>query len=64
MHLPYADKRVGVDSILIPTGEILENEKGSVNDFWSEERQLGKGFSDPEIDGNCGAGCTGYGTFP
>lgn len=61
VHMPYSDKRVGVDSILIPTGEILENEEGSVNDFWSEPRQLGKGFSDPEIEGNCGEGCAGYG---
>ena len=61
LHLPYSDKRVGVDSILIPTGEIVENAEGSVNDFWSEPKQIGASFSDPEIEGNCGEGCSGYG---
>lgn len=61
LHMPYSDKRVGVDSILIPTGEILENDEGSVNDFWSEPKQLGGSFDDPEIEGNCGVGCSGYG---
>jgi aldose 1-epimerase len=61
-HLPYSGQRVAVDNILIPTGEILANTRGSVNDFWSEPKQIGRGFSDPEIHGNCGFNCTGYGT--
>ena len=61
VHMPYSDKRIGVDSILIPTGEILENEEGGVNDFWSGPRALGAGLQDPEIEGNCGEGCSGYG---
>lgn len=64
VHMPFSHKRVGVDSILIPTGEILENEEGSVNDFWSAPKQVGDGFSDPEIEGNCGEGCSGYGMAP
>ncbi|KAK4115746.1 aldose epimerase-like protein [Canariomyces notabilis] len=59
-HLPYSGQRVAVDNILIPTGDILPNVRGSVNDFWSEPKQIGKSFSDPEIHGNCGFNCTGY----
>lgn len=60
-HLPYSGQRVDVDNILIPTGKILPNPKGSVNDFWSAPKQIGDGFNDPEIHGNCGFNCTGYG---
>ncbi|KAK7542939.1 galactose mutarotase-like domain-containing protein [Phyllosticta citricarpa] len=58
--LPYSGQRVGVDSILIPDGTILPNEKGSVNDFWSAPKQIGTDIFKPEIKGNCGAGCSGY----
>jgi galactose mutarotase-like enzyme len=63
-HLPYSGQRVAVDNILIPTGDILANAKGSVNDFWSAPKQIGQSFDDPEIHGNCGFNCTGYGTCP
>jgi len=62
-YLPYSGQRVDVDNILIPTGDILANRKGSVNDFWSKPKQIGHSFSDPEIEGNCGYNCTGYGKF-
>ncbi|KOS22183.1 Diphthamide biosynthesis protein 1 [Escovopsis weberi] len=62
LWLPYGGQRIGVDSILIPTGDILANAKGSVNDFWSEPKQLGASFGDPEILGNCGFDCSGYDT--
>lgn len=61
-YLPYSGQRVGVDNILIPTGDILANQPGSVNDFWSAPKQIGSGFSDPEIEGNCGFNCSGYDT--
>ncbi|KAI1817638.1 aldose-1-epimerase [Poronia punctata] len=60
LYLPYGGQRVGVDNILIPTGDILANKKGSVNDFWSAPKQIGTSLSDPEAEGNCGFGCTGY----
>ncbi|CAI4214449.1 unnamed protein product [Parascedosporium putredinis] len=60
MHAPFSKQRIGVDSILIPTGEVLENEEGSVNDFWSEPKQVGASFEDPDMEGNCGIGCVGY----
>jgi len=60
LSLPYSGQRVAVDNILIPTGEILANEKGSVNDFWSKPKQIGASFDDPEIHDNCGLDCTGY----
>ncbi|KAK8134179.1 aldose 1-epimerase [Apiospora sp. TS-2023a] len=59
-HLPYSGQRVGVDNILIPTGDILANHKGSVNDFWSAPKQIGASFGDPELKDNCGFNCTGY----
>jgi len=69
VYMPYSGQRVGVDSILIPTGDILANKKGSVNDFWSAPKRIGEALEpdeggalkDSEIEGNCGAGCTGYG---
>lgn len=61
LFMPYSGQRVGVDNILIPTGEILANANGSVNDFWSGPKQIGASFGDPEIHGNCGFNCTGYG---
>jgi len=60
LWLPYGGQRVGVDSILIPTGDILANTKYSVNDFWSAPKQLGANFTNPELRGNCGENCTGY----
>lgn len=63
-HLPYSGQRVDVDDILIPTGDILANKKGSVNDFWSKPKQIGTSFNDPEMPNNCGAGCVGYGEHP
>lgn len=61
LHMPYSGQRVGVDNVLIPTGEILANPKGSVNDFWSKPKQLGASLNEPEMKGNCGFNCTGYG---
>ncbi len=63
LHLPHSGQRVAVDNILIPTGEIANNAEGSVNDFWSAPKQIGRSFDDPEIHGNCGFNCTGYGTY-
>ncbi|KAM7190518.1 Galactose mutarotase-like domain containing protein [Rhypophila sp. PSN 637] len=59
-YLPYSGQRVDVDPILIPTGDIAANKKGSVNDFWSAPKQIASGFKDKEIEGNCGGGCDGY----
>lgn len=59
-HLPFSGQRIAVDNILIPTGDIVTNTKGSVNDFWSAPKQIGHSFHDPEISGNCGFNCTGY----
>lgn len=64
LYLPYSGQRVAADNILIPTGDILANQPGSVNDFWSAPKSLGASFSDPEIHGNCGFNCTGYGESP
>ncbi|KAF2400554.1 galactose mutarotase-like protein [Trichodelitschia bisporula] len=62
LYMPYSNRRIATDGILIPTGQLLANERGSVNDFWSEPRTIGEGFGDPAIAGNCGGGCVGYDT--
>ncbi|KAK4120881.1 galactose mutarotase-like protein [Parathielavia appendiculata] len=60
LHMPYSGQRVAVDNILIPTGKIAPNVKGSVNDFWSRPKQIGASFNNSKIHGNCGYNCTGY----
>lgn len=60
-YLPYSGQRVAVDNILVPTGDIVANQPGSVNDFWSAPKQIGANISSPDIVDNCGLGCTGYG---
>jgi len=60
-HMPYGGQRIGVDNILIPTGDILANEKGSVNDFWSAPKRIGANITSPDLVNNCGFNCTGYG---
>ncbi|KAF2099740.1 galactose mutarotase-like protein [Rhizodiscina lignyota] len=62
LHLPYSGQRVGCDGILIPNGTILPNEKYGLNDFWSQPKQIGANFSNPDLLGNCGTNCTGYDT--
>jgi len=61
LHLPYSGQMVAVDDILIPTGEIVANHPGSVNDFWSSPKKIGANFSSPALQNNCGNGCYGYG---
>lgn len=60
-YMPYGGQRVGADNILIPTGDILANQPGSVNDFWTAPKQIGANISSPDLLGNCGFNCTGYG---
>ncbi|KAK3952176.1 galactose mutarotase-like domain-containing protein [Pseudoneurospora amorphoporcata] len=67
LWMPFAGMRVGVDGILIPTGELLGNERGGVNDFWSRPKSIGESFGNGTegttqkgLEGNCGTDCTGY----
>ncbi|KAK3397021.1 galactose mutarotase-like domain-containing protein [Sordaria brevicollis] len=64
LYMPFAGMRVGVDGILIPTGEVLGNERGGINDFWSRPKKIGEAFGNDTkengLEGNCGTGCTGY----
>ena len=64
LNLPYSGQRLGVDGILIPTGDVLGIQEGSFFDFWSQPKQIGANFSNPGPDGSngCGTGCTGYDT--
>lgn len=56
LHLPYADKFVATDSILIPTGE-LPDVQGTPYDF-REPTKFSQNFNDTL--GVCGANCTGW----
>lgn len=56
-------QRIDADNILIPTGDVLANQPGSVNDFWSAPKVIGANITAPALEGNCGNGCTGYGEF-
>ncbi|KAK3345448.1 galactose mutarotase-like domain-containing protein [Neurospora tetraspora] len=62
LWMPFAGMRVAVDGILIPTGDLQNNERGGVNDFWSRPKQIGESFEKREkgLEGNCGTNCTGY----
>lgn len=60
--MPYSGQRIDADNILIPTGDILANQPGSVNDFWTKPKAIGANITAPELEGNCGFNCTGYGT--
>lgn len=62
LYMPYSGQRVDADNILIPTGDILANQPGSVNDFWSAPKPIGANITAPELEGNCGFNCTGYDT--
>jgi aldose 1-epimerase len=65
LHMPYATRRIATDGILIPTGDILDNKKGGIFDFWSKSKQLGSSLTLPAALGACGTNCTGYDTcFP
>ncbi|KAM0239482.1 hypothetical protein ACHAP5_008338 [Fusarium lateritium] len=62
LHMPYGGQRVATDNILIPTGDIIANKKGSVNDFWSKPKMIGDQENNKDLKGNCGFNCTGYDT--
>lgn len=58
--LPFSGQRLEVDPILIPTGNIISNNIGTANDFWSKPKDISEGFKQADIKGNCGTGCDGY----
>ncbi|POS82099.1 hypothetical protein EPUL_005777, partial [Erysiphe pulchra] len=60
LWLPFAGQRVGIDTILIPQGDILANAQGEANDFWSMPKQIGANLTSASILGNCGYNCSGY----
>lgn len=60
LHMPYATRRILIDNIEVPTGELHDNKRGQAFDFWSKPKQLGKDFNKPAIHGACGYNCTGY----
>jgi aldose 1-epimerase len=62
LYMPYAGKRIAIDNIEVPTGEILTNEEGGVFDFWSVPKRIGEHISSPGLLGACGINCTGYDT--
>lgn len=62
LSLPFSKRILGIDPSTEATGELPDVPKGSINDFWSQPKQLGASSGDPLWVGNCGTGsnCTGY----
>ncbi|KAK5699044.1 hypothetical protein LTR97_006693 [Elasticomyces elasticus] len=60
LFMPSAGLRVETDSIGIPTGNLLANKRGGVNDWWSTPKQLGANITSRNLLGNCGYNCSGY----
>jgi aldose 1-epimerase len=59
LHMPYSDRFVTVDGILIPTGGQSAVSQHPVLDF-TTPKAVGKDLSSPDAVGTCGTGCTGY----
>ena len=60
LYKPYAGQRVAIDSIEIPTGDILANQQGGGFYFWSAPKQIGANITSPDLLGASGFNCTGY----
>ncbi|KAF8449890.1 galactose mutarotase-like domain-containing protein [Kalaharituber pfeilii] len=58
LYMPGSKRRIQVGNDLVPTGTILDNRKGSVNDFYSRPKFIGKDIY--RSLGNCGLRCKGY----
>lgn len=56
-HLPYANRYIKVDPILVPTGEIGMVKDKPTLDF-TKAKQIGRDIADAKDV--CGVGCTGY----
>lgn len=57
LYMPYADRIVDVDGILIPTGGInITN--GTAYDFTKPNKMIGQDI--PSLVNSCGTGCQGY----
>ncbi|KAK3052965.1 hypothetical protein LTR09_006029 [Extremus antarcticus] len=56
LYMPYADRWIETDGILIPNGTIGVT-NGTALDFTSPGKTIGEGVQDAE--GYCGTGCTG-----
>ncbi|KAF8470712.1 galactose mutarotase-like domain-containing protein [Kalaharituber pfeilii] len=61
-YTPFSRRILEPDANMAPTGNILPIAYGSIDDFWSEPKQLGAAMSDPGWVGHCGSasGCEGY----
>ncbi|KAK5687403.1 hypothetical protein LTS10_001541 [Elasticomyces elasticus] len=51
LFMPSAGLRVETDSIGIPTGNLLANKRGGVNDWWSTPKQLGANITSTDLLG-------------
>ncbi|ORY14300.1 aldose 1-epimeras-like protein [Clohesyomyces aquaticus] len=62
IHMPYAHRGMKIDQGALPTGEIANITKDTIDDFWSAPHQLGFASGNKEFEGHCGAdgACHGY----
>ena len=58
LYLPFSGTRIGLDSIEIPTGDIVGIQPGDVHDWWQAPKRLGQDI-DRLAEENCGGPCEG-----
>lgn len=60
LYAPSAKRVLVADQNALPTGEIANVSKNSIDDFWTAPHQLGFASGNPEFENHCGNGCDGY----
>lgn len=60
LYMPYAGMRTNVTTTQVPTGTLDTNWADGPFDFWTQPRQVGYAFDQPELNRSCGPTCLGY----
>ncbi|KAJ4350288.1 uncharacterized protein N0V89_008909 [Didymosphaeria variabile] len=60
LYAPTAKRALVADQNALPTGEIANITKNSIDDFWSAPHQLGFASGEVGFENHCGSGCHGY----
>jgi aldose 1-epimerase len=60
LYAPTAKRALVADQNALPTGEIANITKNSIDDFWTAPHKLGFAAGDAGFENHCGSGCHGY----
>lgn len=60
LYAPTAKRALTADANALPTGEIANVTKNSIDDFWTAPHRLGFASGDAGFENHCGNGCHGY----